>query len=74
MPTATGGFGLTMGIKQPDDIERMLSKKREKEEEAERSYRNLRRDFEAELIKLANEELGIDINNVQIVVLIYSKV
>lgn len=67
LQTATGGYGLCMNIPSvpnEQEYERYLSKKQEEREEAEDTYLSLRKEFEDELIRMANRELT-DENNVK---------
>lgn len=65
LPSATGGYGLTMyGAEAVEDKDKRLEKKRRQREEAEISYRSMRREFEEELVRAAMNEMSLDENNV----------
>ena len=69
LPTATGGYGLTCTVKtsgcEDDEVDKRLERKRQQREEAERSYRSMRKEFEIELARAAINEMSLDENNVK---------
>lgn len=64
LSTATGGYGLRHEYQHVEDDEKRLEKARQQREEAERSYRSMKKEFERELMRKAMEDMNLDENNV----------